>query len=65
MAYEEAMKYGGRVMLGDRPINVRYPLPRPVNMLNYLLFQWGLHKDWAWDLLQGYTCDWPSQCITC
>lgn len=24
MAYEEAMKYGGKVILGDRPVQVRY-----------------------------------------
>lgn len=26
VAYEEAMKYGGRVILGDRPVQVRYYL---------------------------------------
>lgn len=26
VAYDEAMKYGGRVILGDRPVNVRYSI---------------------------------------
>lgn len=46
VAYDEAMKYGGRVILGDRPVNItlrrtwaKMPLWHKVKLLSSLLFQ--------------------------